>query len=123
MKLNSWKNHSPIITRSKSRFPDHPDIFLKKPWSEIVNLKKLQSAALKLNLDTKATFESHLLLVALSISHEISLLRNCKKRPSNGNKKKKSCLHYEQLRVAHGAFDLYSVRTFYQGHLDVTFPM
>ena len=65
MKLNPTKTQSMIVSRSRTLFPDHPDLFLNNFVLSTCNSFKI----LGVLFDSKFTFEQHIRSESSSASH------------------------------------------------------
>lgn len=75
MKLNPSKSLNMIVSRSRTAFPQHPDLLVDGSVVPVCGTMKL----LGVTLDSKLTFEQHLRNVASSASRRVGLLRKCRK--------------------------------------------
>ena len=75
MKLNPSKSKEMIVSRSRTRFPEHPNLSINGALVNQVDRLKL----LGVTLDSKLTFEAHLRNMSRSISQKLGLLRKSKK--------------------------------------------
>ena len=73
MKMNPTKTQCMIVSRSRSAFPPHPDLFIDDVPLALCDSFKI----LGMILDSKFTFEQHLHSVSSSVAQKIGLLRKC----------------------------------------------
>ena len=75
MKLNPSKSKEMIVSRSRTHFPEHPNLSINGALINKVDQLKL----LGVTLDSKLTFETHLRDMSRSISQKLGILRKSKK--------------------------------------------
>ena len=75
MKLNPSKSKEMLVSRSRTRFPEHPNLSINGALINQVHQLKL----LGVTLDSKLTFETHLRDMSRSISQKLGILRKSKK--------------------------------------------
>ena len=73
MKLNPLKTQSMIISRSRTLYPQHPDLRIDNAVLVTSNSFKI----LGVTFDSKLTFEKHIRNVASGISQKVGILRKC----------------------------------------------
>lgn len=73
MKLNPQKTQSMIVSRSRTPYPQHPDLHIDNTMLSTCNYFKI----LGVTFDNKLTFEKHIRSVASGISQKIGILRKC----------------------------------------------
>ena len=75
MKLNPNKSKDMIVSRSRSLFPEHPNLYVNRVLVDQVDEVKL----LGVTLDSKLTFEAHLRIMSRCLSQKLGILRKSKK--------------------------------------------
>ena len=73
MDLNPIKTKSITFSRSRTIFPEHPNLILGDTVIENVDTFKL----LGVTFDSKLTFERHLRNVTSVVSQKVGILRKC----------------------------------------------
>ena len=86
MKLNPNKSKELIVSRSRTIFPEHPNLFINGVLINTVDHLKL----LSVTLDSKLTFELQLRNMSRAISPKLGILRKCKKVFENDDILRKS---------------------------------
>ena len=71
MKLNPTKTQSMIVSRSRTLYPEHPDLLLNNVVLNTCNSFKI----LGVLFDSKFTFEQHVRSISSSVAQKIGLLR------------------------------------------------
>ena len=75
MKLNPNKSKEMIVSRSRTLFPEHPNLLINRV---IIN-RADQLKLLGVTLDSKLTFEAHLRNMSVNISQKLGILRKSRK--------------------------------------------
>ena len=74
MTLNPKKSNSILVSRSRTLFPPHPDLYINDQVIAQTDSLKL----LGVLFDSKLTFESHLRSIASSIAQKVGIMRKCR---------------------------------------------